>query len=401
MRFLRFVPPVRSPITLPSVVAGFSAAMRKSAAQEAHSSVESQLRAMLGNPGMLLTNSGTSALALALRHSANGRGASRPVALPAYGCYDLATAVDAADVPFILYDVDPVTLGPDWSSLRNALKTGADRVVIVHLYGIPVDMSEMSALAAQFGAFVIEDAAQGVGGAWRGAVLGSIGSLGVLSFGRGKGVTAGHGGALLANDDLGMAVMNGLKSIPVAPSTVLEAGAFIAQWLMARPLVYGIPASMPFLRLGETAYRPPEAARQLSRFSAGALSKTLALVDAENNRRRENALLLASRLDLPGIQQIQIPRGGDAGYLRFPVTVNERSRAAAHRQPARRLGVMPGYPTSLASLRGFGNRQTGPRRPDLPGARELEKGLVTLPTHGALSMADLVALEDWCRAQQP
>ena len=60
---------------------------------------------------VLLTDSGTSALLLALRAAAAAR-PGRPCVLPAYGCYDLATAAIGADVEVVLYDVDPSTLQP-------------------------------------------------------------------------------------------------------------------------------------------------------------------------------------------------------------------------------------------------------------------------------------------------
>ena len=71
---------------------------------------------------VLLTDSGTSALTLAI-HTLCGARSNRLVALPAYGCYDIATAADGADVKVVLYDVSPHTLGPDVTSLKRALSS--------------------------------------------------------------------------------------------------------------------------------------------------------------------------------------------------------------------------------------------------------------------------------------
>ncbi len=76
-------------------------------------------------------------------------------------------------------------------------------VVLVHQYGIPVDLDRARALCDAHGAVVIEDAAQGAGAWWRHRRLGARGDLGILSFGRGKGMTAGGGGALLATGTAG------------------------------------------------------------------------------------------------------------------------------------------------------------------------------------------------------
>ena len=85
----------------------------------------------------------------------------------------------------MLYDICPENLGPDFDSLRRAVEAGARTVVVAHLFGIPVDLDRSRALCAEFGATLIEDAAQGAAGQWRGRPLGTYGSLGVLSFGRG------------------------------------------------------------------------------------------------------------------------------------------------------------------------------------------------------------------------
>ena len=75
-----------------------------------------------------------------------------------------------------------------------------------------------------------------------------------MSFGRGKGVTGGRGGALLVNPGW----RGGSDESPLLPGIrgVMEVPALKAQWLLARPWLYRIPASLPFLGLGDTVYRP-------------------------------------------------------------------------------------------------------------------------------------------------
>jgi dTDP-4-amino-4,6-dideoxygalactose transaminase len=90
------------------------------------------------------------------------------VALPGYTCYDVATAAVGADARILLYDLDPETLAPDWGSLERTLEAGAGVVVLAPLYGYPFDWSAGEALAARHDAILVEDAAQGAGGTWRG-----------------------------------------------------------------------------------------------------------------------------------------------------------------------------------------------------------------------------------------
>ncbi|MFI5235116.1 MAG: DegT/DnrJ/EryC1/StrS family aminotransferase, partial [Gemmatimonadales bacterium] len=145
----------------------------------------------------VLTGSGTQALELAIHAVASPTRTTGPVALPAYGCFDIATAAVGARRPLALYDLDPDTLGPDPDSLRRAFACGATSAVVVSLYGLPPEWDAVSRCAADAGATLIEDAAQGAGGSWHGSPLGALAEVSVLSFGRGKGWTGGAGGALL------------------------------------------------------------------------------------------------------------------------------------------------------------------------------------------------------------
>lgn len=390
---LRAVPPVHSPISLAAVASGLAAATGGGA--RARAEVTEALTRSLAPRSLLLTDSGTSALTLALR--AAEELAPAPVALPAYSCYDVATAGDGAGVQVLLYDLDPGTLGPDPASLRDTLEQGARTVVVAHLYGVPLDMAGVQALVSRYDALLIEDAAQGAGGAYDHRPLGSFGSLSVLSFGRGKGITSGRGGALLANDDRGTtalaAVGDGLRP---GRTSIRELIAALAQWLLARPALYGIPASLPFLGLGETVYRRPHERRGISPFALGVLRRTLASADQEAESRRVRAQRLLTRVSAAGrnLVAVRTPAASIPGYLRLPVLVSDEWRERFRSAGARRLGIMPGYPGTLAALAGFGTRVWNASA-GLPGANHLAASLVTLPTHRLMSQRDLRALEEW------
>jgi dTDP-4-amino-4,6-dideoxygalactose transaminase len=70
----------------------------------------------------------------------------------------------------------------------------------VHYAGIACEMDAITSIARRRGLMVIEDAAQAFGAAYKGQPLGSLGSLGCLSFHETKNVISGEGGALLVND---------------------------------------------------------------------------------------------------------------------------------------------------------------------------------------------------------
>jgi len=119
------------------------------------------------------------------------------VAYPGYGCIDLSAAAVRAGVKVRLYDLDPVTLSPDLSSLGKTISRGVDAIVVAHMFGYPADVPGVRDLASNAGVTVIEDAAQAAGGTLETVPLGALADASILSFGRGKGTTAGSGGALL------------------------------------------------------------------------------------------------------------------------------------------------------------------------------------------------------------
>lgn len=387
--------PVRSPLPWLALWSGVRSATRRDHGARARAEVAALLRSRFRGFDVLFTDSGTSALALAIGRSAHS--ARRPIAVPAFGCFDLATAVDAAGAPFVLYDVDPATLGPDLESLERATALGADRILVAHLYGIPVDIVAVHEIAKRAGAVIIDDAAQGAGASVQGIPLGAGGEFGILSFGRGKGITGGGGGALLCRSDLHPNDPLATTSVrPASRTAAKEFATGLAQWLLGRPELYWIPASLPFLGLGETDYRAPHPVSDATDFSLGVLRETLPLADAEADLRRRHATRLQRALSPVTLASPRIPRDAVPGFLRFPVLASSAKAITARSIQARRLGIMPAYPTALVDLAGFGDRRLN-RDEACEGARTLAGRLLTLPVHGALNEADLCALESWCR----
>ena len=390
--------PAYSPLPLRAVWAG--AVGLVAGGEGVRGWVSGVLREHFGAADVLLTDSGTGALTLAIKASLAGRPGAA-VALPAYGCYDLATAADGAGAPVVLYDLDPATLSPDVESLQRALAHDVGAVVLVHLYGIPADPEPVRAAmaeAAQAGAagtaaVLIEDAAQGAGGSLRGRPLGSFGDLAVLSFGRGKGNTAGRGGALLARDARAVALVDGVRRHVLPPRRGFKEFVQLKmQWLFGRPWLYAVPAALPFLRLGETVYHSPSPVRGLSAVAARTLAVTWPLGEREATVRRTRAARLLARAG-GGLTAVHVPAGAEAGYLRLPFVASPEKRVAAETDGARALGVMPGYPRALCDLGGFGEMVLN-RQEEFPGGRMLAERLVTLPTHGRMVEECLARLCD-------
>ena len=381
--------PVYSPLSASALLSGAGALVNGGNAARAR--VVSWLEQGWKTRDPLLTDSGTTALTLAMLASQDDR--RRGIALPAYGCFDLVTAALGASVPVHWYDLDPATLGPAWGSLEKALAAGASGVVVAHFYGVPVDLGAVREMARRHGSLVIEDAAQGIGGSLDDRPLGGLGDLGVLSFGRGKGLTGGGGGALLVNSEQGRAALARVdRKLEPGGGGLRTVATTAAQWMLARPAAYAIPSALPFLRLGETVFREPEPLREITPAQLGILAPLLARVVHESQARKRNAAWFAERVGA----KARIPDGGvgRAGYLRFPLMVASRQRSEVEGNVVRAMGVMPGYPKVLNTLAASTSSSD-----HFKGASELVNSLITLPVHSRLSSHDRTKIYGWLSGQ--
>lgn len=147
---------------------------------------------------VILTSSGTSAVELALRSAKVEPGDE--VILAAYDYKaNFANVISLGAIPVLVDTLPGVpVLDPDQLPAAVTAKTRA--IVCSHLHGSFAPMNRIMDFARQHGLPVIEDACQATGGVLDGRVAGSIGDVGVLSFGGSKLLTAGRGGAVLTND---------------------------------------------------------------------------------------------------------------------------------------------------------------------------------------------------------
>ena len=348
----------------------------------------------------LLCGSGTQALQLAIqaaRKAVSGSaGSDAIVALPAFSCFDVASAAIGAGGPVVLYDLHPTSLSPDLASLERVLRTGAKVVVVAPLYGIPVDWTEIQDLASAHGALLIEDAAQGQGASYRGKSLGALGAISTLSFGRGKGWTGGSGGAVLVRGLEGLAWPALDAAPPVDFGTVVRLDA---QFLLGRPALYWLPRSLPGLDLGETVYHPPRRPTALSRAAAAAALATRDGSVAEAGRRRAAGEWLHGQIaENRALRAIAISGDGDSspGFLRFPALAQRGFAGFASETTALRAGIAPSYPRALGDLPELAP-QLLREESHFPGASRLVEELITLPAHSLLSARDRATLTQLLR----
>lgn len=147
---------------------------------------------------VLLCSSGTVAVELALRGLKIAAGDE--VLVAGYDFPGNFRAIEAVGATPVLVDIDPANGGIDAGHLAAAIGPRTRAVIASHLHGGLAAMRELTALAAQRGLAVVEDACQAAGALVAGRRAGGWGDVAVLSFGGSKLLTAGRGGAVLTGD---------------------------------------------------------------------------------------------------------------------------------------------------------------------------------------------------------
>jgi len=143
--------------------------------------------------------SGTASLVVALTamHRLSGR---RVVIVPAYTCPLVALAVAHCGLELRVCDLAPDSIDFDAVALARLCDRDTLAIVPTHLGGRVADVATAKAIAANVGAFVIEDAAQALGARVGGRSVGLDGDAGFFSLAVGKGLTTFEGGLLVARD---------------------------------------------------------------------------------------------------------------------------------------------------------------------------------------------------------
>jgi perosamine synthetase len=163
---------------------------------------EEQIAARVGRKHGVAVANGSVALDAAV--VALGLGPGDEVILPTSTIISCAAAIVRAGATPVLVDCDPRTWNMEIGQVEARITSRTKAIMAVHIFGLPVDMDPLLALARKHGLKIIEDAAEVIGQTYRGRSCGSFGDISTFSFYPNKHVTTGEGG-MLVTDDLSLA----------------------------------------------------------------------------------------------------------------------------------------------------------------------------------------------------
>jgi dTDP-4-amino-4,6-dideoxygalactose transaminase len=313
----------------------------------------------------------------------------RSVVIPAFTCFSVPAAVVRAGLDVVGCDIEPGTLDFDYQQLATVLDRERPLAVVgTHLFGLPCSMQRLKSLCEKHGTFVIDDAAQALGTMVDGRPAGTTGHVGFYSFGRGKSVTCGSGGVIVASlPDVVAALDRELAALDqpgaVQAATALAEATVLAVFL--RPSLYRIPASTPGLHLGETIYSVDFSLRRMSGAQAGLLKHWRVRLTQWNDARQENVEYF--RRSLPAL----VPSRATT-CIRLPVVCESRDVRDWLVQHGReqRLGVSVMYPTAI---NGISELRDTLGQHAFPCAERVAERLLTVPVHPWIGSRDRERLE--------
>ena len=159
---------------------------------------EQDLANYLGAQKVLAFNSGRTALSTALK--ALDLKPKTEVLVPAYTCAIVFEVILRLGLKVVPVDVDPGTYNINPDHISKLITPRTEVIIPIHLFGQPCRMDKILEIAKKHNLFVIEDVAQALGVTYKKTKAGTIGDMAIFSFGPGKSMTSGEGGAIAVNN---------------------------------------------------------------------------------------------------------------------------------------------------------------------------------------------------------
>lgn len=373
----------------------------KSIEGEDAAKLETSLTHYLGAKKAFAVNSGRTALYVCLR-SLDLRPGDE-VIVPAYTCPIVFEVALRLGLKLVLVDVDAETYNIDPNLLAGVVTNKSRAIVPLHLFGRPCEIDRIIEFAEEHGLFVIEDAAQSLGAEYRGKKVGTFGDLSMFSFGPGKSITGGEGGAVVINDedlvDNVFRVQSELQSpdckwILHVLRNILAMYAFSSSrfyWLImgevrkkSEEMDYMILQNCSSLLRGEASHlhRTLEL-MGMPNISAAILRFQLKRIDGLNERRIWSAVTLTELIGEIGLQLPRMETGMKNTFTSYVVKVDAQHREKMFNEILRQ-GIEAAKPYYY--VYDFVSKCLNS---EFPVTKMLCRSLMSLPNHPLLSVQEI------------
>lgn len=385
----RFVPPAGAPVPLAKVLRA-GRELLAGGAEDCFAAFADHLHVR----HVFAANSGRTALWMILRALHRLRPERDVVAIPGYTCFSVPASVVRAGLKVHPFDLSPETLEPDYEQLEGVTGDELLAVLSANLFGYLNDMTRLREIARTKGAFVVDDAAQALGGARGGEAAGMGGDVGFFSLARGKSLPAGEGGVIVTNsEEIAQELRGTVAELPPCSATH-AAGLLLkvmAGSVLLNPNFYWLPNALPFLKLGITEFDPSFPARGLARLAGVLFQELLGSLEKLNRDREAKARAIADALN--GNHKFRVPApAADCRptYIRLPLLArdNDLRERTIRALGKAGIGASAFYPAAVCDIEGLAPHLAESHQ-HCRQAEDLAHRLLTLPTHPLVTTQDV------------
>jgi aminotransferase len=323
--------------------------------------LESALASHLGVADVVLLNSGSNALQMAVELLDIAPGTGAEIIVPSFTWVACASAVMLCGHRPVFCDVDEATMNIDPASVARLIGPRTAAIMAVHYAGLPADMDSL----LSHGVPIIEDAAHAIDSRSGEQSCGTAGELGVFSFDSVKNLAMGEGGAVVSRDPARLQRARNLRLCGVARTGFASAGQQLRWWEHEIIAAFG--------KMTPTDLCAAVGLAQLRKLPA--------------SQARRAAIWQRYQTELTGLGWLQLPRdtlpGDRHSYFTYCVRVINGARdALAH--DLLRQGIYTTvrfHPLHLNPVYGAST--------SLPVSERLGEQALNLPLHPRLSDADV------------
>jgi dTDP-4-amino-4,6-dideoxygalactose transaminase len=357
--------------------------------------LKGKLSRLVGAEHFFFVNAGRTGLSLILKAFSEIAGSKRnEVIVPAYTCFSVAAAIRKAGFKLHPVDLIPETMDYDYTKLATEISNNTLAVINGNLFGVLSNIDRLRELTGGAGAFLIDDAAQTFGSSWHGQPSGTLGDAGFYSLDRGKNMTAYSGGVIVVGrDDVAAYLSRQIDQLsrPGLISNLKTALMLCVYSRLLHPALYWLPASLPFLGLGETHYDEQFELSHLGSYQTAAACVMIDQLEHNNETRKRNSGLIIERLK--GDRRFTVAGSNNAVppiYLRLPLLCESRELRDRALVALREHGIQGSfmYPSTIAAIPELsGNIGYSPT--DFPGGQRIVETLLVLPTNPFLTESDI------------
>jgi perosamine synthetase len=159
---------------------------------------EQEIARYVGRKYAIAVTNGTAALEMAV--VALGLKEGDEVIIPNFTIISCAQALVKVGAKPVLVDCELDTFNMKIEDVESKITKKTKAIMVVHIYGLPVDMDPVLEMALKYNLKIIEDAAEMHGQTYKGKKCGSFGNISIFSFYPNKHITTGEGGMALTDD---------------------------------------------------------------------------------------------------------------------------------------------------------------------------------------------------------